>query len=128
MKASFKISEIKDFVHSCGKWQSENCYTTKCELVKDYMVIANFDTNGDEKDVCRDVICLQNDNGFWHIVDMTIGMVGDDEPEKINCLANMLYAMQFKKEIVNDCVDEKGITKKSIHKEAVKGWEQMRLF
>lgn len=55
------LSKIKKYVHKRGKWQSENCYKTKIERIKDNLFVANKWTYGnrDERERVWDCIGVE---------------------------------------------------------------------
>lgn len=64
------LTDIKDFVHMLGSWQSKNCYETKAERIHQSINVYN-DCPWMEKDRCTDPVTIDiGSNGMGKIVSM----------------------------------------------------------
>ena len=55
------LTDIKDYVHEQGKWQSEACYETKITRIKKSLYVANMWKHGDREERERAWDCIAVD-------------------------------------------------------------------
>lgn len=68
------LTDIKDFVHMLGSWQSKDCYETKAERIHQTVVVYN-DCKWMEKDRCTDPVNIDlGSNGMGKIVSMHLDL------------------------------------------------------
>lgn len=64
------LTDIKDFVHMLGSWQSKDCYETKAERIHHTVVVYN-DCKWMGNDGCTDTVTIDlGSNGMGKIVSM----------------------------------------------------------
>lgn len=72
-----KLSEVVQWVHDQGKWQTENCYKTDIDIIHNTLVIANFNTYGskDNQECCMNTVLLDLDleNGYCRLSSVEVG-------------------------------------------------------
>lgn len=86
------LEKIINYVHERGLWQSENCYETRCGIVKNMLIVANFFTYGteEEKNICHDTVCID-----IHKHDKFKGRLVSVEIHEITITMMMLYSWIF---------------------------------
>lgn len=68
------LTDIKDFVHMLGSWQSKDCYETKAKRIHQTVVVYN-DCKWMEKDRCTDPVTIDlGSNGMGKIVSMNFDL------------------------------------------------------
>lgn len=71
-----KLSDLYNYVHTMGMWQTENCYTTDIVKIKDTIIISNHCTYGDKENRERamdTVLLVENGKGYAKIGFLRIG-------------------------------------------------------
>lgn len=88
-----KLSDIYNYVHERGKWQSENCYKTCVTLLKDTVIVSNHNTYGtkEEQEIANDSVCLEMKNGYLKICHSWLTLIDLYFLEKYPFMVDITY-------------------------------------